>query len=203
MNVLFYFIYLWLIFIASTVECLVRDLENNPNAFQLWDEFATLSESFGLYKGGGGGASAYDKSIFNSIYNGDSEIKRSTIKSQTCASQPRLGILAAGHPSRVIEMLLKEKNCKSGCDGLISRFIFSVPNAMRKSLRDLAIIPVNSFTLKHLFLMVYFINKNAARTKETKTHFHFSEAAFDLLNSCFDEYNTVASKYQLTNGFIS
>ncbi len=181
----------------------MRDLENNPNSIQLWDEFATLSESFGLYKGGGGGGSAYDKSIFNSIYNGESEIKRSTLKSQTCALEPRLGILAAGHPSRVIEMLLKEKNLKSASDGLISRFVFSVPNAMRKSLRDLATIPENSFTINYLFLIVYFINKNAGETIEKKTFLRFSESAFDLLNTCFDEYNAIAAKYQLTNGFIT
>ncbi len=139
--------YFSFIFIASTVECLVRDLENNSNSLQLRDEFATLSESFGLYKGGGGGGSAYNKSFFNSIYNGESEIKRSTLKSQTCAIEPSLGILDAGHPSRVIEMSLKEKNLKSACDGLVSCFVLSIPNAMRKSLRDLATIPENSFTI--------------------------------------------------------
>ena len=136
----------------------------------------------------------------NSIYNGESEIKRSTFKSQTCAIEP---ILAAGHPSRVIEMLLKEKNLKSACDDLVSRFVFSVPDAMRKSLRDLSTIPENSLTIKFLFLIVYFFDKNADETLDKKTFLRFSESAFELLNTCFDEYNAIAAKYQLTNGFIT
>lgn len=40
----------------------------NHNIFQIWDEFNTFIEQFGMYKNGGSG---FDRSIYNSIYNGE------------------------------------------------------------------------------------------------------------------------------------
>ena len=39
-----------------TVESLLEELNENVNLFQIWDEFSTFSEQFGMYKGGRRGA---------------------------------------------------------------------------------------------------------------------------------------------------
>lgn len=61
-------------FTAATIESLFDDLANH-NVLQLWDELATWTSTFGLYKAGGG---AYDRSKFLSLYNNSQVIKHQT-----------------------------------------------------------------------------------------------------------------------------
>lgn len=70
----------------------------NHNLLQIWDEFNTFIEQFGLYKSGGG---AFDRSIYNTIYNGEEELQYQTKKSQFAILQPRLSIFGCAHPHRV------------------------------------------------------------------------------------------------------
>ena len=64
---------------GATIESLIHELGDNSNVIQIHDECNTLVDSLDLYKSGGNGGSSYDRSLFNSIYNGDPEIKRTTI----------------------------------------------------------------------------------------------------------------------------
>ena len=74
------------------------DKSENHNLFQIWDEFNTFIEQFGLYKSGGG---SFDRSIYNTIYNGETEFQYQTKKYQVIVKQPRLSIFACVHPQRV------------------------------------------------------------------------------------------------------
>jgi hypothetical protein len=67
------------------------------------------------------------------MYNGDYQIKRTTLNETVTSIQPRLTILGAGHPFRIIEMLNSEKSFKKGADGFISRFVFCTPRPLRMS----------------------------------------------------------------------
>ena len=73
----------------------------NHNIFQIWDEFNTFIEQFGMYKNGGSG---FDRSIYNSIYNGEEELIYQTKKYQYQISQPRLSIFGCVHPQRVSKL---------------------------------------------------------------------------------------------------
>lgn len=45
------------------------------NFVQYWDEFETLAKSFGLYKSGG---ASFDRTIYLTLYNGESNMIHST-----------------------------------------------------------------------------------------------------------------------------
>lgn len=94
--------------IGATVESLLDQLNENENLFQIWDELATFTEQFGMYKSGG---SSYDRSIYNNIYNGEEQLIHETKKYKIRIKQPRLSIFGAGHPHRVqiLKMLKKEE----------------------------------------------------------------------------------------------
>ena len=57
-----------------TVESMVEELneDTSKNLFQLWDELNTFVEQFGMYIPG---ADAFDRSIYNSLYNGEEELQ--------------------------------------------------------------------------------------------------------------------------------
>ena len=155
----------------------------------------------GLYKTGGSGGSSYDRSIFNSIYNGDKQITRTTIKSTVVCNNPRLSILAAGHTPKIMNMLKKEKQTTSSSDGFITRFLFCAPQAIRYSLKNVPKTGSKFFDVIHLLTGVSVLNKNFKRFKEDE-FLTFQEDAFDLLSDTFDSFDALAAKYQLANGFI-
>lgn len=168
---------------------------------QIHDEFNTLCDSLGLYKAGGANGSSYDRSLFNSIYNGDTEITRTTVKATATAKTPRLSILCAGHTYKIMEMLQKEKKSSGASDGFISRFLFCAPQTLRITLKSVTSIPHNQYDVKHVLAAVAIINKHFRITDKSE-FLTFEAEAFDLLSDTFSAYDQTASKYQLTNGFI-
>ena len=84
--------------LGVTIESLLEELNVNINLFQIWDEFSTFSDQFGMYKSGGG---SFDRSIYNTVYNGEEELSHETKKYKINISQPRLSIFGSGHPHRV------------------------------------------------------------------------------------------------------
>jgi hypothetical protein len=66
--------------------------------------------------------------------------------------QPRLTILGAGHPFRIIEMLNSEKSFKKGSDGFISRFVFCTPRPLRMSVLNLTDVPKKLFNVNYLMI---------------------------------------------------
>ena len=158
-----------------------------------------MADSFGLYKGGGS-ASSYDRSFFNSIHNG--ELTRTTLKASKTAFNPRLSIVSAGHPVRVIEMLNKEKTFGSGSDGFISRFIICLPMPLRISIKQLEVNSSSQLSLKNFLAALYILNKKFLKNGKLE-HFTFSQESFEILNETFESYDSIAVKFQITNGFIS
>ena len=93
--------------------------------FQIWDELATLTDSFGLYKAGkfinyqfkylfitlflfkGGGS--WDKSFFLQLYNGPKTLLHSTKKYSYKIDNPRLVIFASSHPETMANKFEIEK----------------------------------------------------------------------------------------------
>jgi hypothetical protein len=65
---------------------------------QIWDEFNTFIEQFGMYKSGNG---SFDRSIYNNLYNGEDQLIYQTKKYQITVNQPRLSIFGCVHPHRV------------------------------------------------------------------------------------------------------
>ena len=53
----------------------LEELDANVNLYQIWDKFSTFTEQFGIYKSGGG---SFDRSIYNSVYNGEEELSHQT-----------------------------------------------------------------------------------------------------------------------------
>ncbi len=168
---------------------------------QIHDEFNTLADSFGLYKSTGGSGSSYDRSLFNSIYNGDAEITRTTIKTSVTASQPRLSIISAGHHHKIIEMLQKEKKGSRSSDGFISRFVFCAPQTLRISLKSVKNIPPNFMDVRHILIAIFIINKNFNENEST-SFLTYTDEAFILLSDTFETYDRISAKYQLSNPFI-
>ncbi len=187
--------------IGATIESLIQELGDHSNVIQIHDEFNTLVDSLGLYKSGGNGGSSYDRSLLNSIYNGDPEIKRTTMKSSVVALNPRLSIIAAGHTFRIMDMLKKEKRSTSSSDGFISRFLFCAPMAIRYSLKNVPQFSSKVFDVTNLLHAVYIINKNFHLNDKTE-FLNFDEDAFNLLSDTFENYDSIAVKYQLINGYI-
>ena len=86
-----------------TVESLLEELNENLNLYQIWDELSTFTDQFGMYKGGG---ASFDRSIYNSIYNGEEQLNHETKKYKIKIKQPRLSIIGAGHPHKVSIFLI-------------------------------------------------------------------------------------------------
>lgn len=179
-------------------------MQETSNLVQIHDEFNTLCDSFGLYKPGGG---SYDRSLMNSIYNGDSTIARTTIKSNVSAKNPRLSIISAGHIHKVMDLLEKEKQQTGGSDGFILRFIFCAPESKRVSLIKSSVVnkvnTCNLLDITHLLEGVYVLNENlSVNEKNEFEYLEFDEDAFNYLSEVFDSYDRIAFKYQLTNSYI-
>ena len=177
------------------------ELGEFSNVVQVHDEFNTLVDSLGLYKSGGSSGSSYDRSLFNSLYNGDEEITRTTIKCRVKAKKPRLSIISAGHTYKIMEMLKKEKKSSSCSDGFISRFIFCAPQTIRCCLKSVPEYDNKCFDVKHLLNATYIINKDFQRIDKSE-YLTFEEDAFNLLNVTFEHYDRISTKYQLKDGFI-
>ncbi len=108
-----------LLFLGCTIQSLMEQLKFHNNQIQFWDELNTLVESFGVFNSGKG---AYERSIFNTLANGEEFYEISTIKhDKVAAEKPRITALAAGHPHRVIELLIAEM--KANSDGFWSRWM--------------------------------------------------------------------------------
>ena len=90
-----------------TIESLLKQLLADPNAMQFWDEFSTLISSMGMYKGGNSG---FDRTVYLTLYNGVKKYKHQLKTENISVDFPRVSMLAAGHPSKVIRMLEEEKS---------------------------------------------------------------------------------------------
>ncbi|CAF0854121.1 unnamed protein product [Didymodactylos carnosus] len=92
---------------SATIESLLHELKNpHPRLIQLWNELATLMQSFGLYKGGAG---SYDRSIICTLYNTNHIVRRQTFKSPSVAIiDPVLNIGSGGHPGDIFDSVVAD-----------------------------------------------------------------------------------------------
>lgn len=85
--------------------------------FRAFDEFNTFASSFGLYRAD---KAAYHRSVLNTLWNGPKSYFRQLVKGDIKCENPWLSIVAAAHPSAVLN-ILKEENNQLGADGLFAR----------------------------------------------------------------------------------
>ena len=89
-----------------------------------------MVESFGLFNNGKG---TYERSVFNTLANGESHYEMTTIKhGKQSIDEPRITVLAAGHPNTIIELLYSEMRISA--DGFFSRWLILNPPTVFLSL---------------------------------------------------------------------
>lgn len=172
-----------------TIESLFKELSCCSELMQYWDEFATLLGSFGLYKSGKEG---FDRSIFLTLYNGESDMSVSYKSYGYEIIEPRISIFCAGHPDKAIELIEEEKSTKA--DGFISRFFVCCPEPVRLRLSQQTDFINKKNILNLLVATKLFFNK--------PYQFKFTDAAFKLLDDEIYLYNKMCGKFELSETFI-
>ncbi len=173
-----------------TIESLYKQMGEQKHLIQFWDEFSTLTTSFGMYKGGQ--ASSHDRSIYMKLYNGldkhDLQLKSENIH----LIEPRLSILAAAHPEHLIHMLEEDKMKKS--DGFLGRFNLCCANPVY--MRLLPMKPYsNIIRLEKVFFLVKFLHIQ-------QHNYTFDAAALELLDHTFNQYDEMCQKHLKLEEFI-
>ncbi|CAF4579188.1 unnamed protein product [Rotaria socialis] len=168
---------------SATVESLLTELKNtSPKLIQIWDEAATLLQSFGLYKQGG---AAYDRSIMCTLYNSSSVVKRQTKSGNITVENPVLNIAAAAHPVDIF-------SCVSGegdDDGLMARFLFSVPQPCIPLSSEIKLLDIDEPSFTHLLYIIYCFNMLEP---------------CDVIDNIFDEYTLqIREAYGIDQGLGS
>ena len=100
---------------------MIQEISKKGTIIQFWDELNTFLDSIGLYNKSGGGL---ERSIINTLSNGTSEFKHELKSKQYEIAYPRLSVLAAGHPPKLITNINSEK---LSSDGFFSRYFCCVP----------------------------------------------------------------------------
>lgn len=126
----------------------------DPNAMQFWDEFATLVNSMGMYKSGNAG---FDRTVYLTLYNGVKKYKHQLKSENISVDFPRVSMMAAGHPGKVIKMLEEEKSQDS--DGFISRYILVCAEPVRNSLLN-SVVYEHPYELTHLLFAIKHFHKS-------------------------------------------
>ncbi|CAF1291085.1 unnamed protein product [Rotaria sordida] len=182
---------------SVTIESLLHELEKKRSIIQAFDEFNTFASSFGLYRAD---KAVYHRSVLNTLWNGPKSYFRQLVKGDIKCENPWLSIVAAAHPSTIIN-ILKEENNQLGADGLFARFIFSArispEDVHKRSKRDtdatngeLYVQPSAYPSLSHIMYFIYLMHDNQTLTLK------MSQAANDILTHTHDEYNNMVIGFQ-------
>ncbi|CAF1370045.1 unnamed protein product [Rotaria sordida] len=169
----------------------------NNKVFRAFDEFNTFASSFGLYRAD---KAVYHRSVLNTLWNGPKSYFRQLVKGDIKCENPWLSIIAAAHPSAIIN-ILKEENNQLGADELFARFIFSArispEDVHKRSKRDTDATNgecnVQSCAypgLNHIMYFIYIMHHNQTVTLK------MSQAANDILTHTHDEYNNMVIAFQ-------
>ncbi|CAF4128008.1 unnamed protein product [Rotaria sordida] len=182
---------------SVTIESLLHELEKKRSIIQAFDEFNTFASSFSLYRAD---KAVYHRSVLNTLWNGPKSYFRQLVKGDIKCENPWLSIVAAAHPSAIIN-ILKEENNQLGADGLFARFIFSArispEDVHKRSKRDtdatngeLYVQPSAYPSLSHIMYFIYLMHDNQTLTLK------MSQAANDILTHTHDEYNNMVIGFQ-------
>ncbi|CAF4240560.1 unnamed protein product, partial [Rotaria sordida] len=90
---------------SVTIESLLHELEKKRSIVQAFDEFNTFASSFGLYRAD---KAVYHRSVLNTLWNGPKSYFRQLVKGDIKCENPWLSIIAAAHPSAIINILKEE-----------------------------------------------------------------------------------------------
>ncbi|CAF2201401.1 unnamed protein product [Rotaria magnacalcarata] len=193
---------------SATVESLLTELKNtSPRLIQIWDEAATLLQSFDLYKQGG---AAYDRSIMCMLYNSSSVVKRQTQSGNITVENPVLNIAAAAHPVDIF-------SCVSGegdDDGLMARFLFSAPQPCIPLSSEIKPLDIDEPSFTHLLYIIYCFNMlepcdvRRHDDESQRIIYTYSETALKLyvqvIDNIFDEYTLrIREAYGIDQGLGS
>ncbi|CAF4179783.1 unnamed protein product [Rotaria magnacalcarata] len=193
---------------SATVESLLTELKNtSPRLIQIWDEAATLLQSFDLYKQGG---AAYDRSIMCTLYNSSSVVKRQTQSGNITVENPVLNIAAAAHPVDIF-------SCVSGegdDDGLMARFLFSAPQPCIPLSSEIKPLDIDEPSFTHLLYIIYCFNMlepcdvRRHDDESQRIIYTYSETALKLyvqvIDNIFDEYTLrIREAYGIDQGLGS
>ena len=77
------------------------------------------------------GAGSFDRSLLLTLYNGEKTMAHTTKKDDHQLKNPRLSILAAAHPHKIIKRLHSEQSLDDSCDGFFARFLMCNPYPVR------------------------------------------------------------------------
>ncbi|CAF2950321.1 unnamed protein product [Rotaria sp. Silwood2] len=182
---------------SVTIESLLHELERKRSLVQAFDEFNTFASSFGLYRAD---KAVYHRSVLNTLWNGPKSYFRQLVKGDIKCENPWLSIVAAAHPSAIIN-ILKDENNQSGVDGLFARFIFSArfspEDVHKRSKRDVDTTASEYNTqsspcpsLSHIMYFIYLMHHDQILTLK------MSPAANEILTYTHDEYNNMVIGFQ-------
>ncbi|CAF1002597.1 unnamed protein product [Didymodactylos carnosus] len=154
---------------SATIESLIGELQKHSSIVQLWDELNTFLYSMGIYKSE---KSAYDRSYFNTFFNGENRQRRQTCKNQKgTITKPRLNISAAGHPITTISSISDENTNIFTQDGLFARFIICAPKASAPLSSDFCDIDMHCPSLSHLLFGINQLHTNGVRDSSIILYF--------------------------------
>jgi hypothetical protein len=106
-----------------------------------------------------------------------------------------LNVVAAGHPTMIINMLAEEAKASSS-DGFMSRFLLCVPEPNRISLKTIANLNnLDKNTMSNLFITIKLMHIKSIKYK-------FNKDAFEYLSDCIDDYNMISQKNERFNPFL-
>ncbi|CAF1326236.1 unnamed protein product [Rotaria sordida] len=170
---------------------------NGSVTIETLDEFNTFASSFGLYRAD---KAFYHRSVLNTLWNGPKSYFRQLVKGDIKGENPWLSIVAAAHPSAIIN-ILKEENNQLGANGLFARFIFSArispEDVHKRSKRDtdatngeFHVQPSAYPSLSHIMYFIYLMHDNQTLTLK------MSQATNDILTHTHDEYNNMVIAFQ-------
>ncbi|CAF1213442.1 unnamed protein product [Rotaria magnacalcarata] len=157
---------------SVNMESLCCELERQSIFIQLWDELAVFMGIFGNTRID---RAAYDRGFMCEFYSRTGIVRRQLVSRHNVMIKPRLNILAAGHPKRIIECLtgasLKCQDQKDQAeDGLFNRFIIAVPYKHRPNRETIE--PNDQIPkLAHLFYLIknfIVLQKNICYQKSIK-----------------------------------
>ncbi|CAF3370765.1 unnamed protein product [Rotaria sp. Silwood2] len=179
---------------SANMESLCCELEKQPNLIQLWDEFSVF---LGLFGGTRIDRTAYDRGLMCELYSPTGIVRRQLVTRQNLMIKPRLNIVAAGHPKKVIECLtgMGLKDQDQNDDGLFNRFLIAVAYKNRPN-RDI-VEPNNKIPkLTHLF----YITKKLHRNIE---EYSYNEEAKKFMKEIIYNYDVVSSDKSNDDDFIA
>ncbi|CAF1671011.1 unnamed protein product [Rotaria magnacalcarata] len=182
---------------SVNMESLCCELEQQPNLLQLWGELAVFLGIFGSTRVD---RAAYDRGLLCEFYSPTGIVRRQLVSKKNIMIKPRLNIIAAGHPKKIIECFtgiswknqdLKDQND----DGLFNRFLIAIAYKHRPNRETIE--PNNKIPkLAHLF----YITKKLHRNNE---EYCYNDEAKKFIKDAIYNYDILSSDKSNEDDFLA